>query len=58
MRSKPSLAGMKILLSNGILTAGFALISAGFGEIFGVGAGMLTAGVSLIGLQWVVFGRE
>lgn len=42
------LSELKILLSPGLLTGGFTLISVGVGNIFGIGAGMITAGAAMV----------
>lgn len=45
---KLRLSELKILLSPSLLTGGFTLISVGVGNIFGVGAGMITAGATMV----------
>lgn len=45
---KLRLSELKILLSPSLLTGGFTLISVGVGNIFGVGAGMITAGAAMV----------
>lgn len=42
------LAELKIFLSPTLLTGGFTLISVGVGNIFGIGAGMITAGAAMV----------
>lgn len=39
---------LKNLLSPGLLTGGFTLISVGVGSIFGMGAGLITAGTAMV----------
>jgi len=45
---KVRLSGLKNLLSPALLTGGFTLISFGVGNIFGIGAGMITAGAAMV----------
>ncbi len=45
---KLRLSELKIFLSPTLLTGGFTLISVGVGNIFGIGAGMITAGASMV----------
>ncbi|BBC35278.1 hypothetical protein SGFS_065720 [Streptomyces graminofaciens] len=45
---KIRLSELKIFLSPTLLTGGFTLISVGVGNIFGIGAGMITAGAAMV----------
>ncbi|MEU8756223.1 hypothetical protein AB0C88_37625 [Streptomyces chartreusis] len=45
---------LKKLRPGAMLTGGFTLISAGAWNIFGIGVGLITAGVLLCTLQWWV----
>jgi hypothetical protein len=45
---KIRLSELKNFLSPGLLTGGFTLVSVGVGNIFGVGAGMITAGAAMV----------
>lgn len=45
---------LKNVRPTAMVTAGFTLISGGVWSIFGVGVGLITAGVLVIGLQWWV----
>lgn len=45
---KIRLSELKNFLSGGLLTGGFTLISFGVGSIFGIGAGMITAGAAMV----------
>lgn len=48
MMRKIRLSELKNFLSPTLLTGGFTLISVGVGNIFGVGAGMITAGAAMV----------
>ncbi|MFI2632620.1 hypothetical protein ACH5A2_19810 [Streptomyces collinus] len=45
---KIRLSELKVFLSPGLLTGGFTLISIGVANIFGLGAGMITAGAAMV----------
>lgn len=45
---KIRLTTLKNLLSPSLLTGGFTLISVGVGEILGLGAGLIAAGIAMV----------
>ncbi|WP_372352636.1 hypothetical protein [Streptomyces sp. KL116D] len=49
---------LKDLRPSAMLTGGFTLITAGTWNIFGTGIGLITAGVSVMVMQWWVDGDD